>query len=102
MLVAVASVGFGASLLLQERLIAHTDEAMLGQALGLNSAGMMTMQAVGATVAGLIAQHLPAGPAITVMAVLSLLVTALLSRGLRLSAPGPAVENGVPGAPARG
>ena len=102
LLVAVASVGFGASLLLQERLIALTDEAMLGQALGLNSAGMMTMQAVGATIAGLIAQLLPAGPAIAVMAALSLLVTISLSRGLRLSAPGPAVENGMPGTPARG
>lgn len=99
-LVAVASAGFGAGLLLQERLISLTDETMRGQALGLHSSGMMTMQAVGATVAGLIAQHLPAGPAMAVMGALSLLVTLSLSRGLRLSAPAP--EKDVPGTLGRG
>jgi hypothetical protein len=89
-LVAVASAGYGAGLLLQERLIALTDEAMLGQALGLQSSGTMTMQAVGATVAGLIALHLPTGPAMAVMGGLSLLVSASLTRGLRRSDPRPA------------
>jgi len=100
-LVAVASVGFGAGLLLQERLISLTDETMRGQALGLHSSGMMTMQAVGATIAGVIAQHLAAGPTMAVMGALSLLVTSSLSRGLRLSAPRPATENGVPAAGGR-
>lgn len=100
-LVAVASAGFGAGLLLQERLIALTDEAMLGQALGLHSSGMMTMQAVGATIAGLIAQQLPVGPAMAVMGALSLLVSLSLTRGLRRSEPLPATENGVAAAAGR-
>jgi predicted MFS family arabinose efflux permease len=101
-LVAIASAGFGAGLLLQERLIALTDEAMLGQALGLHSSGMMAMQAVGATIAGLLAQQLPTGPAMAVMGALSLLVSASLTRGLRLSAPRPATEIDVPDRAGRG
>ncbi|AGZ38921.1 major facilitator superfamily permease [Actinoplanes friuliensis DSM 7358] len=84
-LVAVASVGFGAGLLLQERLIGLTDETIRGQALGLHGSGLMTMQAVGATIAGVIAQHLPVGTAIAIMGTLSLVVTLLLTPGLRLS-----------------
>nr|WP_255644859.1 hypothetical protein [Actinoplanes polyasparticus] len=83
--VAVASVGYAASLLLQERLIALTGDDVRGQALGLASAGMMAMQAVGAVAAGLIAEFLTAGAAITVMAIASLIVTAVLGPGLRLS-----------------
>jgi MFS family permease len=118
-LVAVASAGYGAGLLLQERLIALTDDTMLGQALGLQSSGTMTMQAVGATIAGVIAQHLPVGPAMAVMGALSLLVSLSLSRGLRRSAPPaaavdapapapcgdvprPAAENDVPDRAGRG
>jgi len=96
LLVGVASAGFGAGLLLQERLIAHTDEAMRGQALGLHSSGMMAMQAVGATIAGVIAQHLSPGPAMAVMGALSLLVTVSLSPALRLSDPRPAGKTEVP------
>ncbi|MFC6087293.1 MFS transporter [Sphaerisporangium aureirubrum] len=75
---AVASAGFGAGLLLQDRLIALTPDDLRGQALGLHSSGMMTMQAVGAAVAGLVAQHLAVGAAMSVMAVLSLLTTTSL------------------------
>jgi len=88
-MVVIASTGFGAGLLLQERLIALTDDAIRGQALGLHSSGMMTMQAVGATLAGLVAQHLPPGTAIAVMGAASLLVTVALTRPLRLSDPAP-------------
>ena len=84
---AVASVGFGSTLLLQERLLALTDESIRGQALGLHSTGMTAMQAVGATLAGLVAQQLPTGAAMTVMAMASLLVTISLTAGLRLSEP---------------
>jgi hypothetical protein len=83
---AAASIGYAASLLLQERLIALTGEQIRGQALGLVSAGMMAMQAVGATLAGLVAQFLPVGLSMTVMAVASLAVTAALGPGLRLPA----------------
>ncbi|WP_214323800.1 MFS transporter [Nonomuraea sediminis] len=82
---AVASIGFASTLLLQERLIALIGEDVRGQALGLHVTGMKAMQAVGSTLAGLIAQHLPAGAAMAVMAVASLAATAMLSRGLRLS-----------------
>ncbi|MFG6201393.1 hypothetical protein [Nonomuraea sp. JJY05] len=83
--VAVASIGFASTLLLQERLIALIGEDVRGQALGLHVTGMKAMQAAGATLAGLVAQYLPAGAAMAVMAVASLVVTAMLSPALRLS-----------------
>ncbi|MFG6200601.1 hypothetical protein ACFKCF_50760, partial [Nonomuraea sp. JJY05] len=76
------------TLLLQERLIALIGEDVRGQALGLHVTGMKAMQAAGATLAGLVAQYLPAGAAMAVMAVASLAVTALLSPALRLSSNG--------------
>jgi predicted MFS family arabinose efflux permease len=86
--VAVATFGYGATLLLQERLVALTGEETRGQALGLHSAGMLTMQAVGASVAGAVAQFLAPGDAMAVMAtaslVVSLVLTPLLARGLAL------------------
>ena len=48
---------------------------------------MKAMQAIGATLAGLTAQCLPVGTAMTTLAVASLAVTATLSPGLRLSNP---------------
>jgi MFS family permease len=86
-MVAIASTGFGAGLLLQERLIALTDDSIRGQALGLHSSGMLTMQAVGASLAGLLAQHVSPGTAIAVMGLASLLVTVALTRRLHLSDP---------------
>ncbi|GLI02462.1 MFS transporter [Phytohabitans aurantiacus] len=85
--VALASTGFASTLLLQERLITLTGEEARGQALGLHANGMKAMQAIGATVAGLTAQFLPVGTAMTMLAVASLAVTAMLSPGLRLSDP---------------
>jgi predicted MFS family arabinose efflux permease len=79
----LASVGFAASLLLQERLMALTPNELSGQALGLQSAGMLTMQGVGAVIAGVVAQWTSPSTAMTVMAVLSVLVTLSLARGLR-------------------
>jgi len=83
----VASIGFASTLLLQERVIALTGEDVRGQALGLHVTGMKAMQAVGATLAGLTAQYLPAGAAMTVMAVALLAMTAALSPGLRCPNP---------------
>ena len=85
--VAIASTGFASTLLLQERLIALTGDDIRGQALGLHANGMKGMQAVGATLAGLTAQLLPVGMTMTMLAVASLAVTAILSPGLRLSDP---------------
>lgn len=79
----VASIGYAASLLLQEHLMALTPSELSGQALGLHSSGMLTMQGVGAALAGVIAQWSSASVAMTVMALLSLAVTALLAPGLR-------------------
>lgn len=84
---AIASIGFAPTLLLQERLIALTGEDVRGQALGLHATGMKAMQAIGATLAGVTAQFLPTGTAIAALAVVSLAVTAALSRDLQLSNP---------------
>lgn len=86
---ATGAVGYGGSLLLQDRLLAQTGPEVRGQALALHSSGMLTMQAVGATLAGAVAQVLPAGPAMAVMAGASLAVTALLARPLRRPTRGP-------------
>ncbi len=80
--VAVASVGYSASLLLQDRLLAVTPDEMHGQALGLHTSGMLTMQAVGAALAGALAQWLPPADVMTVLAVASVAVTLALTPGL--------------------
>ncbi|MFD5628575.1 MFS transporter [Streptomyces sp. NPDC127072] len=77
--VALASVGFGASLIQQERLMALTPENLSGHALGLHSSGMLTMQGVSAALAGSVAQLTSPGTAMTLMAATSLAVTATLS-----------------------
>ncbi|WP_422774017.1 MFS transporter [Plantactinospora sp. WMMC1484] len=83
---AVASAGFGAGVLLQQRLVDLTPADMRGQALGLHSSGMLTMQAVAATLAGAVAQYLPVGATMATMALLSVTVVLLLRPGLRTSA----------------
>ena len=80
---AVASVGFAASLVLQERLMSHTPDELAGQALGLNSAGMLTMQGLSATVAGSVAQLTSPATAMTVMAAASAVVTLALATAAR-------------------
>lgn len=89
----VASVGYSASLPLQERLVTHSDPAHRGQVFGLNSTGLMVGQAVFALLAGTIAQALGAGPSAAATAagccaVASLAVTLSLTPGLRRSRPG--------------
>jgi predicted MFS family arabinose efflux permease len=88
----VASIGYSASLPLQERLVTHTEQAARGQVLGLNTAGMMAMQGVGAALAGTLAQALgatahSAATAAGIMAAMSLAVTASLAPGLSRSRP---------------
>ncbi len=78
-LAAVASVGFGASLVQQERLMSLTPDEMAGHALGLRSAGMLTMQGVSAAVAGTVAQLTSPATGMTVMALASVAVTLALS-----------------------
>ncbi|MEU3930638.1 MFS transporter [Streptomyces sp. NPDC029044] len=77
--VTLASVGFGASLVQQERLVALTPDGLTGHALGLHSAGMLTTQGVAAALAGSVAQLTSPARAMAVMAVASAGVTLLLA-----------------------
>ncbi|MER7788965.1 MFS transporter [Streptomyces sp. NPDC097640] len=93
--VALASVGFAASLLLQERLMALTPDELSGHALGLHSSGMLTMQGVGAALAGAVAQYTSPSTAMALMAAASVTVTLALAPGLRpLSRPKDPVPGG--------
>ncbi|MFB7932845.1 MFS transporter [Streptomyces sp. NPDC056039] len=82
--VTLASVGFGASLVQQERLVSLTPDALTGHALGLHSAGMLTMQGVAAALAGSVAQLTSPAVAMTAMATVSTGVTlSLMAAGRR-------------------
>lgn len=81
--VALASIGYSAGLLFQERLMFLTPEELSGHALGLHSSGMLTMQGVGAALAGAVAQHTSSSTAMAVMAAASVAVTLVLAPGLR-------------------
>ncbi|MEV0663188.1 MFS transporter [Actinomadura luteofluorescens] len=81
--VLLASVGYAAMLLLQERLMALTPVPMHGHALGLHSSGMLTMQGVGAALAGGAAQATSPAAAMAIMAAASVAVTLALAPGLR-------------------
>ncbi|GAA4946865.1 MFS transporter [Yinghuangia aomiensis] len=91
-LVVLASVGYAASLLLTERLMALTPSGMSGQALGLHSSGMLAMQGVGAAIAGGIAQVTSPAAAMTIVAAASVGVTLALAPGLRGTVPASAAE----------
>ncbi|MFI0445792.1 MFS transporter [Actinomadura sp. 6N118] len=90
--VVLASIGFSASLLIQERLMALTPDDMHGQALGLDNSGMIAMQGIGAVLAGTVAQQTSPATAIALMAALSLAVTLALTPGLRPPASKPTPE----------
>jgi predicted MFS family arabinose efflux permease len=95
--VVLASVGYSASLILQQRLIALTPDELSGHALGLHSSGMLTMQGAGAVIAGAIAQRTSPPAAMAVMAAASIAVTLALAPGLGRPAsrrPGPASPHG--------
>ena len=95
----VASVGYSASLPLQERLVTHTDGRARGQVFGLQGTGLMVGQALGALLGGAVASALGMGPvaaahAMAVMAVASVVVSLALTPGLRRSRPGAEVLQG--------
>ncbi|MEO9151242.1 MAG: hypothetical protein ABI243_02485 [Lapillicoccus sp.] len=83
----VASIGYSASLPLQERLVGATDASNRGQVFGLASTGLMVGQAVGAAIGGAVAVVLAPAHAIVVLAATSVVVTVALTPGLRRSAP---------------
>ncbi|GAB2918324.1 MFS transporter [Streptomyces mayteni] len=73
--VLTASFGFPATLALQERLLALTPEGTRGQTQGVEAAGRLTWQGLGAATAGGVAQLVGTEAAITAMAVASIAVT---------------------------
>ncbi|GAB2754512.1 MFS transporter [Streptomyces bullii] len=78
-LATLASVGFGANLAQQERLMSLTPGELAGHALGLHSAGMLTMQGVSAALAGAVAQLVSPAAAMTALAAGSVAVTLTLA-----------------------
>lgn len=76
-MVFVSGAGFAATLPLQERLLALTPDAERGQVQGVESAGRMTWQAIGAAIAGGTAQYVGAGVTMTALAAVSVAVTVL-------------------------
>lgn len=71
----VASAGFAATLPLQEQLLALTPTPVQGQVQGVESAGRMAWQGIGAAIAGGLAQYTGPATAITAAAVCSVAVT---------------------------
>ncbi|MGW7491857.1 MFS transporter [Streptomyces sp. NPDC054786] len=94
---AVASVGFGAGLVLQERLMSRTPDDLAGQALGLHFVGMSTLQGVSAALAGTMAQLTSPATAMTVLAAGSVTVTLTLAALGRHEARQPAAPGTGPG-----
>jgi len=86
LLVAVATVGYGASLAQQEWLVTLTPPEWRGQVLGVESAARMTGQGVFAVLAGALADAVGTGPAVTALAAVSLVVSLALGPGLRRAA----------------
>jgi len=84
-LVAVACFGYGGTLTLQERLLALTPLTVRGQVQGVEQAGRMTWQGLGALLAGGLAEVLPVGPTMAVMAAGSAAVTLLMLPAVRRS-----------------
>ncbi|MEU6103990.1 MFS transporter [Streptomyces flaveolus] len=96
--VTVASVGFAASLVLQERLMKLTPDDLTGQALGLHATGMTALQGVGAVLAGTLAQLTSPAAAMTLMAAASVTVTLALAALGRHGERRPAVADARSGA----
>ncbi|PBC84197.1 MULTISPECIES: MFS transporter [unclassified Streptomyces] len=96
--VAVAAVGFAASLVLQERLMSLTPDDLAGQALGLHFVGMSTLQGVGAALAGTLAQLTSPATAMTLLAAGSVTVTLTLAALGRHEGRGRVVPDTRPGA----
>jgi MFS family permease len=81
-LAALAATGYAASLTQQEQLLALTPQHLHGQALGAEGAVMMTLQGLCAILAGALAEILPVGTAITLLATGSLIVSLALTPAL--------------------
>ncbi|MET9675126.1 MFS transporter [Streptomyces sp. NPDC006482] len=84
--VTVSAVGYGASLLHQERLMALVPDELSGHALGLHTSGMLALQGVSAALAGTLAQYTSPRTGMVLLAVASLTVTLALARADRKAA----------------
>ncbi|MFK4088007.1 MFS transporter [Kribbella sp. NPDC020789] len=73
----IAGAGYAATLPLQEQLLELTPDSVRGQVQGVESAGRMTWQGIGAAIAGGIAQHFAPGTTITLVAAASIAITVL-------------------------
>ncbi|MGW1893441.1 MFS transporter [Streptomyces sp. NPDC002004] len=89
--VSAASAGFAATLPLQEQLLELTPDSARGQVQGVESAGRMTWQGIGAAIAGGLAQQLDPGSAIALVAAVSVTLT-VVSRPFVLRARTPVVQ----------
>jgi MFS family permease len=90
-LVLVASLGYGATLVLQEELLCTVPRSQTGHALGLHSCGLLAMQALGASLAGTVAGQLSPQLTMTSLAVASIAVTLTVSPA-RSQQPEPTTE----------
>ncbi|MEX0167561.1 MFS transporter [Streptomyces sp. LMG1-1-1.1] len=77
--VTVSAVGYGASLLHQERLMELVPEELSGHALGLHTSGMLALQGVSAALAGTLAQYTSPRTGMVALAAASLAVTLCLA-----------------------
>jgi len=84
-----AGVGFAATLPLQERLLELTPDPIRGQVQGLESAGRMTWQGIGAVIGGSVALVVPPAAAIGFLASASLLITVATRPAVERSRPLP-------------
>ena len=82
LLAGCACLGYAATLAQQELLVELTPPDLSGQVLGAESAARATCQGLGALLAGAMAEVIDPGHAIAVLAVVSLLVCAALTRPL--------------------
>lgn len=103
-LVTVSAVGFGASLLHQERLMALVPAELGGHALGLHTSGMLALQGLSASLAGTLAQFTSPRTGMVLLALASLTVTLALARADRRAdrtADGPALPTEAPSSASR-
>jgi hypothetical protein len=77
-LVLIASIGYGSTLLLQEELLATVPRSLTWHALGLHSCGLLTTQAVGASLARAVARRRSPSTTMTCLAVASIAVTLIV------------------------
>ncbi|GHG26175.1 MFS transporter [Streptomyces zaomyceticus] len=100
--VTVSAIGYGASLLHQERLMALVPEELSGHALGLHSSGMLALQGVSAALAGTLAQYTSPRTGMVLLALASLGVTFSLARAeARAQDPTPVPPSGSRPSPRR-